>query len=173
MTEEKKITVDELIKKVEAAKTDYPFKKHIVKKYLPHAEKIALVKGVIDATSYVEVNGKQIYKRDTPNMMFVFSMRLIKEYTDITFESVVNDYDALVSSGSMNNILSAIPSEEISILKSMLDISRDDVEFNTRSIVSFLETKFDSLDIAINSLLEILGRPEVKAKIEELKNADS
>ncbi len=170
------MTVDEFIKEYEQKKkkVDYTPANHITLKYMPHAKKIAFVKGIINASSYDEVNGKKIYKRDTPNMMFLFSMRLVKEYTDIEVvdSEVVQNYDALVSSGAMNSILDAIPSEEVKLLKGMLDLARDDLEVNTRSLVSFLETKFESMDLAMESILKVLDKPEIKEKINEFKDSN-
>ena len=103
--------------------------------------------------------------------MFLFSMRLVKEYTDIEIhdDKVTEEYDLLVSSGAMNAILSIISSEEIEILKGTLDFIRDDLEENTRSLVSFLETKFESVDIAMNTIMNILDKPEIKEKLASLK----
>lgn len=178
MEEEKKITVDELKKKVEAArktKKDYPFAKHIIREYLSHAEKLALVKGVVNASSYVEVNGKKIYKRDTPLRMFLFSMRLITLYTDIeiNISKIDDEYDKLVSSGAMNGLLSSIPSEEINILQGMLDLVQDDLETNTRDFISFLESKIELVGIAFNTLLDVLDRPDIKQIISDMKEKNS
>lgn len=153
---------------------EYTPKEHIKLNYLPHTQKIALVKGIVDATSYAKIDGKQVYKRDTPNMFFLFSMKLVETYTDIEINTaqVVNEYDDLVRCGAMNALLSCIPESEIDILKGMLDMVRDDLEANTRSMVSFLETKFDSMDIAMNSLFSALDRPEIKEKIAELKGSN-
>lgn len=149
---------------------DYTPSGHIKLNYLPHTQKIVLVKGVVDAASYVTVNGKEVYKRDTPNMLFLFSMKLVETYTDIEINTaqVVNEYDDLVRCGAMDALLFCIPESEIKILKSLLDMVQDDLETNTRSLISFLETKTDSINMAINSLVEVLDKPEIKAKINEL-----
>lgn len=166
------MTVAEFIKEYETGikKTNYKLEKHVILKYLPHTKKVALVKGVIDASSYVEVDGKKMYRRNTPTKIFLFSMRLISEYTDIEINNadVVNEYDALVSSGAMDSLLSCIDEKELNILKGLLDFVQDDLETNTRSLVSFLETKFDSANIAFNTILGVLDRPDIKAKIEEI-----
>lgn len=164
--------VSEFIKEYLESKKrkEYTPSEHIKLDYLPHTQKIALVKGVVDAASYVTVNGKEVYKRDTPNMLFLFSMKLVETYTDIEINTaqVVNEYDDLVRCGAMDALLFCIPESEIKILKSLLDMVQDDLETNTRSLISFLETKTDSINMAINSLVEVLDKPEIKAKINEL-----
>lgn len=168
------MTIDKLIEEVNKAKKlkkEYDFSKHITVKYMPYSEKVALVKSVIANTSYIEVDGKKVYKRNTASMLFVFTMQLIQKYTDVEFEAndVVAAYDKLMESGIMNCLMTQIPEEEISILRNMLDMQRDDEEENTRSIVSFLETKANVLDIILGSLEGFLNKPEVQAKIAEMK----
>ena len=137
---------------------------------MPYSRKCALVKSIVDSTSYDEVNGKKYYKRDTANMLFVFTMQLIANYTDLEFDQnqVVQTYDALMESGTMNGLMTQIPEEEISLLRGMLDMHRDDVELNTRSLISFFETKADALRIAMDSINRVIEKPEVQAKIEAL-----
>lgn len=165
--------VEELIRKSDGAKRlkkDYDFGAHITRNYMPYSEKCALVKSIIDNTSYVEVDGKKYYKRNTASMLFVFTMQLIANYTDLEFEKdeVVQTYDALMESGTMNGLMCQIPEEEVSILRGMLDMQRDDEEVNTRSLISFFETKADALKIAFDGISRVIEKPEVQAKIMEL-----
>ena len=161
--------VDELIK-LTKGKKEYDFSQRIKMKYMPYAEKSALVKNVLDCSSYVEVNGRKVYKRNTSSMLFIFTMQLVEKYTDLEFEkeNVVLVYDALMETGLMNKLMEQIPEEEISILRGMLDMQRDDEEMNTRSLVAFLETKADAMQMAMDSFSKVLDKPEVQAKIADL-----
>lgn len=168
------MTVDELIAKCDEtkkAKKSYDFAQHLTMKYMPYSEKAAMVKNIIDATSYVDVEHKRGYKRDTPNMVFIFTMKLIEKYTDIDIspENVVSDYDKLMESGIMHELTDQIPESEVKIIRGMLDMSRDDLEMNTRSLVSFLETKADALQIAMDGLSKVLEKPEIQSKLAEIK----
>ena len=168
------MTVDELITKCDEtkkAKKSYDFAQHLTMKYMPYSEKAAMVKNIIDATSYVDVEHKRGYKRDTPNMVFIFTMKLIEKYTDIDIspENVVADYDKLMESGIMHELTDQIPESEVKIIRGMLDMSRDDLEMNTRSLVSFLETKADALQIAMDGLSKVLEKPEIQSKLAEIK----
>ena len=169
---ETKITVDEIVSIFDSNKRISS--SHNVLGYMPYSQKIAFVKGIVDATSFVEVEGKKLYKRDTPASTFLFAMRLIKEYTDIEIDdsNVVEEYDKLVSSGAMDALLGIIAPKEIKILEGLLDMVEGDLEDNTRSLVSFLETKFDSADMALNTILGVLDRPDVKARIEDALKAN-
>ena len=56
------MTVDELITKCDEtkkAKKSYDFAQHLTMKYMPYSEKAAMVKNIIDATSYVDVEHKR------------------------------------------------------------------------------------------------------------------
>lgn len=149
---------------------EYDFSQHIKLRYMPYAEKCSLVKSIIDKSSYEEIGGKKVYKRNTASMLFVFTMQLISHYTNLEFDSdeVVQTYDTLMETGLMNQLMIQIPEEEISILRGMLDMQRDDEEANTRSLVSFLETKADAVQIMMDGLYDALNRPEVQAKISEI-----
>ena len=110
-----------------------------------------------------------MYQRNTLNMLFVFTMKIIEGYTYLVWEpgEVVSSYDKLMESGVMNHIMENIPEEEIKILHGMLDMQRDDVEANTRSLVSFLEMKFKSLNMSLGTLEDILQSPEMIKRITE------
>lgn len=164
--------VEELIKEYAQAKKmkkEYDFSKHIKTHYMPYSEKCALVKNIVETTSYEDVNGVKLYKRNTKSMLFIFTMQLIQRYTDVEFaaEEVPQVYDLLMESGTMNGLMSAIPEEEISILRGMVDMERDDLEINTRSLISFFETKADALKIAMDSVQKVLNKPEIQAKITD------
>ena len=166
------MTVDNLLEEYNKSvkvKKPYNFKQHITKQYMPYRDKLVLSKGVVDGSSYITVGDKQIYKRDTPNMLFIFTMKLIESYTDleITAENVLADYDKLMESNVMNQLMTEISESEISILRGMVDMMRDDLECNTRSLVSFLETKTDALQLVMDNLTKTLEDPNLRDKIAE------
>lgn len=166
------MTVDELIKKNSSAiksKKEYSFDKHLKRKYLPYLEKTSLVKAIIKMTSYKKVGDEEVYARNTSLMLFVFSLKLIETYTDITIDAnnLNTEYDKLMESGVMNCLMKQIPEEEISILRGMLDMERDDLEVNTRSLVSFLENKAEAMKMALDGIASVLEKPEIKEKIAE------
>lgn len=171
------MTVEKLIEEYEWSKRkkrDYDFGQHIKMKYMPYAEKCAFVKSVLDNTSYVEIAGKKTYKRNTAGMMFVFTMQIIAKYTDLEFsnDEVVKTYDVLMETGLMNELLAKIPEEEYSIILGMLNMQRDDEEVNTRSLISFFETKMDAFQMAFDGLSKAWESPEIQAKIAEFTKAD-
>lgn len=165
--------VEELVKKFEESKKikkDYDFSKHIEIMYMPYAEKCAFVKSVVENSSYIEAAGRKIYRRNTASMLFIFTMQLIARYTDVEInnDDVVRDYDALMESGVMNQLMTQIPEEEIKILRGMLDMQCDDEEMNNRSLISFFETRADALQMLLDGFIKVLDKPEVQEKISQL-----
>lgn len=163
------MTVEKLIEEYEWSKRkkhEYDFSKHIKRKYLPYVEKCALVKGVVESTSYEEVDGIKLYKRNTKGMLFIFTMKIIENYTDLELNipEITKDYDALMDAGAMNLLMVQIPEEEISILRGMVDMERDDLEINTRSLISFFETKSEVLMKMMDGFLSALENPSLQEK---------
>lgn len=157
--------VDELIKLSKGPK-EYDYTQRIVRKYLPYGEKCAMVRNIVDCTSYEDIVGRRIYKRNTTSMLFVFIMKVISSYTDLEFEqdNVVLVYDALMETGIMDKLLKAIPESELSVLKNMLDMQRDDVEFNTRSLVAYLETKDQTDQLVMDRFEKAVQSIELQQK---------
>lgn len=165
--------VEELIKEYTQAKRmkkEYDFSKRITKFYMPYGEKCALVKSIVETTSFEDINGTKVYKRDTKNMLFVFTMHLIAYYTDVEIspETPLAVYDSLMESGIMNGLMIQIPEDEISILRGMVDMERDDLEVNSRSLLSFFEAKSEAIRIVTDKFFSVLERPEIQAKIDDL-----
>lgn len=157
------ITVDKLIKEYHDAKRqkrNYDFSKFSKMTYMPYSEKCALVKSIVDTTSYIEVEGRKMYQRNTASMLFVFTMKIIEAYTCLVWkpDEVVSCYDKLMESGVMSHLMELIPEEEINILHGMLDMQRDDVEANTRSLVSFFETKADAMLLALDGINKVMEK---------------
>lgn len=167
------IKVQELVEeynKLQKLQKTYDFRKRIVRTYLPYTEKIGLIKRVVQSTSYVDVNGKSTYMRNTNGMLFFFFIGLIEKYTDVEIDmkKITAEYDLLTESGVLTELVNAIPESEITVLRGMLDMERDDLEFNTRSLVAFLETKFEAFSLANDSIAKILEKPEVQAKLSDI-----
>ena len=167
------MTVENLITEYEKAKKikkDYNFKQHIKMTYMPYADKCALVKSIVEQTSYVDTPTGKVYRRDTSHMLFLFTIQLILRYTDIEIEpnNVVKDYDSLMESGTMNGLMAQIPQEENAILSGMMDMTRDDLEVNTRGIVPYLETKDSLIMTFLDGFEKALNRPEIRERIEKM-----
>ena len=75
-------------------------------------------------------------------------------------------FDKLNSSGAIEVLISCISEKEYTEFNTVLQMTYDDYVFNNRSITSFLETKFDAITIAGQTILEpiiekLLGGDEI------------
>lgn len=165
--------VEKLIEEYNAAKKikkDYDFKSHITVTYMPYIKKITLAKSIVDSTSYEDILGKKVFKRNSVDLLFVFTMKMIEAYTDLEWkkDDVINVYDILMETGVMNGLMSNIPDTEYSILKGMVDMYRDDLEISSQSVVAYLENTKDSIQIFLESVENALQKPEIQAKLAEI-----
>lgn len=172
----KEVTVDEIkdaIDRQKKLKKEFNYGQYIKIQYLPYVQKMALAKSIIDTTSYIQVGDKKIYRRDTPTMLFIFTTKLLETYTLLKLdpENIPKIYDELMESGLMNKLMEQIPDSEIKILQGMMDMYRDDLEYNTRSLVSFFEAKTEAFSMAFDSLISVLDNPEIQKKLSEIKSS--
>ena len=130
-------------------------KKHIVKQYLPYTEKISIGARIINTTMYAG-DAIKVFKMNTPVKSMFLALAIVDAYSDIDFEFKVEEYDELVSSGAMSQLLLAIPDTELTACQATVDSMIADELENTRNVVSFFETKIDSLKAVFDSLLDVV-----------------
>ena len=135
--------VDEFIRQYkESAKKEQVCERHINKKYLPYANKIAECNKIVENTmNILNEDGTVSYKQNTPARFLLFHMRLISNYTDIELENenFINDYDALNESGAFTALITKIPESEYKEFNTLLSMTVDDFMGNNRTIFSCVE----------------------------------
>lgn len=148
-------------------------KKHLKKEYIPYAEKLLEALNIAKASTHIEIEGKNLYKKDTPMMRFLSMNKLISMYTDITFDdsNVVEMYDALSKEGLMPLLLSSIPETEVSEFMSLVDMCVSDIYENERELSTIVENKLEAISIVANEFFTLIGdtlsKDEVKNALEE------
>ena len=146
--------------------------KHIIRKYLPYAEKIMLCNRIIDATCYTKISdNKKIFKIDTPSRQMLLMLSIIDKYTDIdiNWENALTDFDALSEYELLGEILKEIPESEVTLCSSLLDMCLDDLMINTRDLVPWLENKMEASNMVVNAILETaMNTEELKPIINSL-----
>lgn len=132
--------------------------KHIVVKYIPYTEKIALCESIIKNTCTVTIDDKTMFSSNSPAREMFFKLALIKKYTDIEidFSKCVEQYDLLEEKEITFEIISLLPEVEIERLNNMLSSMLEDYMMNNRDLVSYIETKIDSLEILFNEMGELM-----------------
>lgn len=148
--------------------------KHIVRKYIPYTEKIGIADKIIENAMYVMVNGVKTFKPDTTVRYFLFVMTIIETYTDIRFsddkvdevsrgQQNLESFDLFESNGATEVFMKVIGAD-IGRLNTVLEMKVDDVTDMERSLVPFLDTKFQAFAMSTNALAEAMR--EVQEKIE-------
>ena len=148
--------------------------KHVVKKYLPYNEKIAIAEKIVEHSMYVNVNGTKTFKPDTIVRYFLFVMAVIEAYTDIRFsdekvddtvrgQQNLDSFDLFEESGATEAFMSAIGAD-IGRLNTVLKMKVNDVTDMERSLVPFLDTKLQAFAMSSNALVEAMREAQEKAE---------
>lgn len=138
-------------------KEDY-LKSHIVVDYLNYLDKVCLCDRVINASCYKKINNKRVFHMNTPAQYMVFVMSIVYEYTDIDKgTAMVADFDYLDRHGLVDSIVANIADGEYETMQAILEMMIGDIMENERSIVSYLETKFDSLELIGDTIIEMMN----------------
>lgn len=125
----------------------------ITTKYVKYTEKVADCRKIVNIT--FEIMGDKKFCVDSPAQFVIFVMNLIYRYTDIDrSEMVVTDFESLDEINLVNEILEKIPERELSSYNTILNMCKDDYISNNRDLVSFLETKINSISTFTNAILE-------------------
>ena len=146
-------------------------KKHIKRQYVPYAEKLSEAKKIADVSTHVTINDKQIYKKNTPILYFLKTIRLLALYTDIeqAEDADINKfYDSLAEIGAFDALLSQIPEGEITQFSAMIDMCVSDIYENERDLSAFLDTKFEALGIVFNTMFESFKETMNNSGIEQV-----
>lgn len=166
----------EFIQKFKISKDKEAFvKKHIKRTYVPYAEKLAEAKKIADLSTHTtlttSLGTEIIYKKDTPVLYFLKTIRLINLYTDVEqgeTSDINKFYDSLAEIGAFDALLSQISEGEITQFSAMIDMCVSDIYENERDLVSFLDTKFEAMKMILNSASEFLKDKLSESNIEAL-----
>ena len=137
--------------------------KHIIKNYVSYAEKLTHCKNIINICCYSSINEKKFFKMNSPMKEMLLQMTFLKCYTDIEIDPAnIEEYDMLMESKLIGLLIGHIDKSEISLFSSILDMMINDEIMNTRDLVSFLENKIDTINMTLNSLLDVVDSEEIK-----------
>lgn len=146
--------------------------KHVVRNYIPYAEKITIADKIIENAMYVKINGAKTFKVDSAVRYFLFVMAVIEAYTDVKFNDGSSDdvsmgqqnlesFDMFESSGATEVMMQAIGAD-VGKMNTVLKMKVDDVMDMERSLVPFLDTKFQAFAMSTNALAEAMREAQEK-----------
>jgi len=167
--------VEDFVKKYKATPKLVDLKKHVVNKYVPYLEKIALCTNIVNSTSHIETKDKrQLVKINTPARYVLFTMYILNTYTDLdvdfTEDNFVKDYDMLKEAGLIEAFLdidkntgkSLIPLSEYVEFNTVLNMALDDLRDNEYSLTAMAYNFKESLHISEDILNEVIKEIEKK-----------
>lgn len=126
--------------------------KYITSKYLPYAMKMAEARRIVERSSNIDVDGKQMFSISSPMRWVLYVVSVITNYTSLEFSSdVMADFDLLNASGAIETIFATI-GKDLDEYNTVLNMTFDDYLSNNHDIVTFLEDKFMALGALINSI---------------------
>lgn len=118
--------------------------KHVIKdKYIPYAEKVNVCNRIVRVTSYVGSGETLTYRQNTPAQYMLYSLNVVDLYTDIDidFSNADREFDKLDKLHLITEIINYVDDYEVNTLKTLLDMTKDDLMANERDLASFLENK--------------------------------
>jgi hypothetical protein len=165
--------INEFIKEyIEATDKDDFVRQHMTESYIGYASKVANCKRIVEATNGEEVNGKKIYTVDSTARFMLYTLMLVRLYTDIEIDSQpVVCFDLLSENGVIPKILDNIPRSEQKTFQLVFDMVRDDDHANNRDIVSYIDGKIVSfkkaLDLAMDKIVEKINSEDFDSEDSE------
>lgn len=143
--------------------------KHIVKNYIPYADKISTCDRIINSSMMTNTE-PNVFKMNTPMRKMLFALSIIDLYTDIDINwgNVLVDYDLLDESKLLIAIVSEIDRDEIEHFSSILNMMVDDYMVNNRELVSYIETKIEAMKLGFDALSDVFNSEQVQALISNI-----
>lgn len=137
----------------EARMKEECIKKHIITKYLPYEQKMAICKNIIesaDYTPFVDVVEKKYYCPNTPMRYVLFCMSIVDAYTDIELEQIDSGRDVMggfnqLDSNGVFEVLFKELCKEYNTMTTVLEMMENDYYNKENCLVGFLSSKIDSI----------------------------
>lgn len=177
------MTVQEFVKKYKINPKTTDLKKHIVNKYVPFIEKVALCNSIVNSTSYKKVGERDVIMINTPARYILFVMHIINTYTDLDVDftdgNFVKDYDALKEVGLIEAFTSVdqttgeclLPISEYEEFNVLLNMALDDLRDNQYSLVAMFYNLKESLHISEDVVESVIKEMTEKMSENNIEKA--
>lgn len=167
------MTIEQLVKelsspvyKSEEKKIAF-IKKHLKVDYIDYLAKIELCKQILFKSMYVEINGKEVYKPDSPLRYALTISGYLQVYYDFELSNMfMDDLNALEKNGLTELIIKAIGSD-VERLNIVMKMIVDDLDYSN-SLVPYLDTKTEAIGVALDTLNKISEARKTEEK--EIEN---
>lgn len=150
--------VEEYTKETDEAKRDELINKHIVRDYIPYVTKASTARNIVNSICYEN----NVFKIDTPTLVFSFVISATKMYTDLEFdkENPTSDFD-LMEKNNLNAKMRDAIGDDYKVFESILYAVEDDVEKSENNMVTFMKTMS-------NQITDYFSSDDFKKTISEI-----
>lgn len=149
---------------------------HIVDKYVPFIEKVERCKTLVRVTTEKIIeDDRKIYSNNSSNRHLLHILNLMKYYTDleIDFNSPADAYDMLTESKALYVIHENLPKGELAEWQMILDMELSDSYDNYRTMTSWLDSKFDAMELMIETIGDAISETIGKIDVNQFLNNDN
>ena len=159
------MTVDEFIKGYDKLTSDdlkaKYIKKHIVANYVPYKKKLDEAARIIRASSYQEINGKQMFHVNTPARYMLTMIAVAQMYLDLKFDTMnmMLQFDMLEKRG-INDMFPGLIGVDYDRFTTLISMMYDDEIMNTRDLTAFLETKAEAVGIVAEQMMGMIEQAQ-------------
>lgn len=151
------MTIEQLVKELDSPvyKTEEKkierLKKYLRTDYVEYSAKIALCKQVLDKSMYVEVNGKEVYKPDSPLRYALTISAYLQAYYNFKLSNIFMDDLNLLEKNNMTELIIKAVGSDIERLNIVMKMMVDDLSYEN-SLVPYIDTKIEAMDIGLSAL---------------------
>lgn len=154
--------------KLEKSAEDFLKENVHIKTYLPFLTKVALADNLAKITVLDKDTGNINVKSDVNYLLFC--RIIIEQYTDLKIETegFFEEYDLLNESGLLDKIMQMIPKKEITELKMICDMKKEDTIFNMGTPKAYISQQIER----ITTIASVTLKPILEKLVDEFENLD-
>ena len=163
------MTIEQLVKELESPvykseeKKIALLKRHLKVDYVDYLAKIDLCRQILFKSMYVEIDGKETYKPDSPLRYALTISAYLQAYYDFELSNVfMKDLNLLEKNNLTELIIRAIGSD-IERLNVVMKMMVDDLDY-ANSLVPYLSTKTEAIGVALDSLVKAFEVRNIEEK---------
>ena len=126
-------------------------KKHLKTDYMSYEAKLDLCKNILLKSSFVEVNGKDVYKPNSPLKYELTILCYLQAYYDFELNNQFLDDFNLLEKNMITELLIEAIGYDANRFVTVLGMMEDDLAYDN-SLVPYLSTKLDAIDIVLSAM---------------------
>lgn len=166
------MTIEQLVKELSSSaykseeKKISLLKKHLKVEYIDYLAKIDLCRQILFKSMYVEVNGKEVYKPDSPLRYALTISAYLQAYYDFELNKIFMDDFNMLEKNELTGLLIKAIGPDVERLNIVMKMMVDDLDYSN-SLVPYLDTKTEAIGMALNTLSKVSDAKEIEKNEEK------